>query len=261
MNRPKKSLCKNFLNNENILNKIIENGDINTNDIILEIGPGTGKLTEKIIQKKPEKIIVVEKDRKLSEKLDKKYGKNLELINGDILDYYDKFKFNKPIKVFGNLPYYISTKILTSFIKIDDLDKVISKFLFVFQKEVADRIIAKNDTKQYGRLAILTSWKMKSSKILDISPKNFFPVPKVWSALVLLKPKTQIEHLDKSKSLEHVTNIFFNQRRKMVGKPMRQLFKNYQNVADKLNIDLKLRPQNLTVDKYIKISKFYENSN
>ena len=259
MNRPKKSLGQNFLNNENILNKIIENGDINTNDIILEIGPGTGKLTEKIIQKKPEKIIVVEKDRKLSEKLDKKYGKNLELINGDILDYYDKFKFNKPIKVFGNLPYNISTKILTSFIKISDLNQKFSKFIFIFQKEVADRIIASENSKNYSRLSILVSWKMNKYKISDIDPNYFYPIPKVWSTLITLQPKSKVEDIRNIKCLEHVTNIFFNQRRKKIKKPMKQLFNNYEEISDMLNIDLNLRPQNISISKYIEICRIYEN--
>ena len=256
--KPKKSLGQNFLNNEKILNLIIKNGDINNEDIILEIGPGTGNLTEKIIQKKPAKFIVVEKDKNLSDKLSEKFDKNLLVINEDILNCYNKFKFDKPIKVFGNLPYNISTKILTSFIKIDNLECFFSKFLFIFQKEVADRIIADSNTKKYGRLSILSSWKMNRYKLFDISPNSFYPVPKVWSSLILLDPKKKIKVINKSKNLEHITNIFFSQRRKMLRKPMKQIFKDYENVADLLKIDLKLRPQNLTVNKYIEICKFYE---
>ena len=99
---------------------------------------------------------------------------------------------------------------------------------------------------------------MNSYKLFDISPKNFYPVPKVWSSLILLDPKKKIEVINKSKNLEHITNIFFSQRRKMLRKPMKQIFKDYENVADQLNIDLKLRPQNLTVNKYIEMCKFYE---
>jgi len=256
--KPKKSLGQNFLNNEKILNLIIKNGDINNEDIILEIGPGTGNLTEKIIQKKPAKFIVVEKDKNLSDKLSEKFDKNLLVINEDILNCYNKFKFDKPIKVFGNLPYNISTKILTSFIKIDNLECFFSKFLFIFQKEVADRIIADSNTKKYGRLSILSSWKMNRYKLFDISPNSFYPAPKVWSSLILLDPKKKIKVINKSKNLEHITNIFFSQRRKMLRKPMKQIFKDYENVADLLKIDLKLRPQNLTVNKYIEICKFYE---
>ena len=143
------------------------------------------------------------------------------------------------------MPYNISTKILTSFIKIENLNKKFEKFIFIFQKEVADRIIAKENTKNYGRLSILTSWKINSEKILDIDPKYFYPKPKVWSSLII-NTKIKIENINKSKNLEHITNIFFNQRRKMIKKPMKQFFKNYEEIAKKLNIDLNLRPQNIS---------------
>lgn len=256
--RPKKSLSQNFLIDEKILNLIVDNGNIKSDDIVLEIGPGTGNLTEKIIKKNPSKLIVIEKDKELSKKLKDKFDKNLIVINDDILNCFNKFRFDKPIKVFGNLPYNISTKILTSFIKIDNLSKFFVRFLFVFQKEVADRIVANDNTKQYGRLSILSSWKMNTHKLFDISPKCFFPKPKVWSSLVLFDPKDKIEIINKSENLERITNIFFNQKRKMIKKPMKQLFDDYIEVSNRLDIDLKLRPQNLTVKKYIEICKYYE---
>ena len=257
--KPKKSLGQNFLIDEKILNQIVESGNIKKNDIVLEIGPGTGKLTEKIIKRKPQKFIVVEKDKLLSDQLKIKFGESVEIINEDILKCYDKFKFDRPIKVFGNLPYNISTKILTSMIKLENLDKLFSNFIFVFQKEVADRIVAKYNTKEYGRLSILSTWKMEKLKIFDIPPRSFYPVPKVWSSLIKFVPKKNIEILKKPKNLEHVTNIFFNQKRKMIKKPMKQLFQDFENTAKKLDINLNLRPQNLSVNKFIEICKLYEN--
>tara|TARA_Y100001935_G_C17302912_1_gene510423 strand:+ start:686 stop:1462 length:777 start_codon:yes stop_codon:yes gene_type:complete len=257
--KPKKSLGQNFLIDEKILNQIVESGNIKKNDIVLEIGPGTGKLTEKIIKRKPQKFIVVEKDKLLSDQLKIKFGESLEIINEDILKCYNKFKFDRPIKVFGNLPYNISTKILTSMIKLENLDKLFSNFIFVFQKEVADRIVAKYNTKEYGRLSILSTWKMEKLKIFDIPPRSFYPVPKVWSSLIKFVPKKNIVNLKKPKNLEHVTNIFFNQKRKMIRKPMKQLFQDFENTAKKLDINLNLRPQNLSVNKFIEICKLYEN--
>ena len=257
--KPKKSLGQNFLIDEKILNQIVESGNIKKNDIVLEIGPGTGKLTEKIVKRKPQKFIVVEKDKLLSDQLKIKFGESVEIINEDILKCYDKFKFDRPIKVFGNLPYNISTKILTSMIKLENLDKLFSNFIFVFQKEVADRIVAKYNTKEYGRLSILSTWKMEKSKIFDIPPSSFYPVPKVWSSLIKFVPKKNIVILKKPKNLEHVTNIFFNQKRKMIRKPMKQLFQDFENTAKKLDINLNLRPQNLSVNKFIEICKLYEN--
>ncbi len=257
---PKKSLGQNFLNNSDILNKIVDSGDILNTDTILEIGPGTGNLTEKILKKNPKNIIVIEKDNDLVTHLKKKFNTKIKIINKDILDCYNDFDFSLPIKVFGNLPYNISTKILTSFIKTDNLNTKFKKFIFVFQKEVADRIIAEENSKNYGRLSILTSWKMNKLKIIDIDPVYFYPKPKVWSSLITLTPKLKFETLQKAKHLEYVTNIFFNQRRKMIKKPMKQLFPNFEEVAKMLDLDLNLRPQNISKNKYIEISKYYENS-
>ena len=193
--------------------------------------------------------------------MNKKFGNKINVINKDILDCFENLKFKIPIKVFGNLPYNISTKILTSFIKTENQNKNFEKFIFVFQKEVADRIIAKEDTKDYGRLSIISSWKLNYSRIINISPKCFNPAPKVWSSLLTLWPKSNFGEINKYKNLEHVTKIFFNQRRKMIKKPFKFLFKNYENAAEQLNVDLNLRPQNLSVEKYIEICKLYERLN
>ena len=256
--KPKKSLGQNFLIDTNILDKIVESADLSKEDIVLEIGPGSGNLTEKILGKKPKKIYVVEKDKSLTDLLKTKFGKKIHIINEDILNCYDQFISDFPIKVFGNLPYNISTKILTSFIRIKNLNKFYDKFIFVFQKEVADRIIADENSKNYGRLSVISSWRMNISKIIDISPNSFSPIPKVWSSLLLLSPKKYYEKINNHKNLEHITNIFFNQRRKMIKKPMRFLFENFENVANELNLDLNLRPQNLSVKKYLEICKNYE---
>ena len=259
--KPKKSLGQNFLKDKNILNKIVSIGNLSKKDIVLEIGPGTGNLTEKIIEQNPKEIYVVEKDTNLSVLLKKKFGSKINIINKDILECYNKFKFDIPIKVFGNLPYNISTKILVSFIRINKIEKFFEKFIFIFQKEVADRIIANENTKNYGRLSILSSWKFKNEKILDVSPNSFYPVPKVWSSLVTFEPKFKITDLRHPKNLEHVTNIFFNQKRKMIKKPMKQLFNEYEIIAESLCLNLNLRPQNISKSKYLEICKMFENLN
>ena len=157
---------QNFLNNTRILSNIVNAGQVSNKDIILEIGPGTGNLTEKIIDRNPKEFYVVEKDKDLSNMLKKRFGNKIFIINKDILDCYNEFKFNLPIKVFGNLPYNISTKILISFIKLENLEKFFEKFIFVFQKEVAERIIAKENSKNYGRISIIASWIMDQSKLV-----------------------------------------------------------------------------------------------
>ena len=157
---PKKSLGQNFLINNEILNQIADLGKIKSNDIILEVGPGTGNLTEKILKKKPKKIILIEKDKNLTIFLKKKFNKNIEIINDDILSYDQEIFNNKKIIVFGNLPYNVSTQILTSWIKKKNIKNFCKKFILMFQKEVADRILKECNSKNYGRLSIISSWKM-----------------------------------------------------------------------------------------------------
>ena len=258
---PKKSLGQNFLKDKNIIDIIVETGDINTDDIILEVGPGTGNLTEKIITKNPKKIFTVEKDIFLANKLNEKFKEKINLINDDILKVDEKKYSNDPMIVFGNLPYNISTQILIKWIRYNDLSNTFKKFILMFQKEVAERIIAKTNSKNYGRLAVLSSWKLKIEKIIDVSPKSFYPVPKVKSTILLIEPKKEYFNLKNPKNLEHITNIFFNQRRKMIKKPLNIIFKNVNEISKKLDININDRPQNLSSLKYFEICKEFEKLN
>ncbi len=255
----KRSLGQNFLNDENIINLISETGDVNNKDVVIEVGPGTGKLTEKILEKNPKDLIVIEKDKRLVEYLNKKFGNKIKIVNDDMMEFsYEDF-YNKKLIIFGNLPYNISTQILTKWIKIENLDSFCKKFVLMFQKEVADRIIAKTNTKNYGRLSIISNWKMEIEKIADIEPSCFKPAPKVKSTLLVFTPKKKIYNLKDPKNLEHITNIFFSQKRKMIKKPLKFLFKDFQNISKKLSLDLNLRPQNLNNFTYYKICEIYEN--
>ena len=119
---PKKSLGQNFLNDKNIIDIIVNSGDIKKNDIILEVGPGTGNLTERILSKSPKKIFAVEKDKFLSKKLIEKFNEKITLINEDILKIDEKKFSNEPMVVFGNLPYNISTQILVKWIRYKNLN-------------------------------------------------------------------------------------------------------------------------------------------
>ena len=255
---PKKSLGQNFLVDNKVLNQIVDLGEIKSNDIVIEVGPGTGNLTEKILQKKPKKLTVIEKDINLSLFLKKKFSNDLEIINDDILNYNQGIYHNKKVIIFGNLPYNISTQILTKLIKINSLEKFCKKLILMFQKEVADRIIAETNTKNYGRLSIISNWKMKIEKVIDIEPRSFSPSPKVKSTLLVFIPKKKYHTLKDPKNLEHITNIFFSQRRKMIKKPLKFLFSNFEEISKKLSIDLKLRPQNLDHKTYYKICELYE---
>ena len=131
----------------------------------------------------------------------------------------------------------------------------------MFQKEVADRILAKFNTSEYGRLTILANWKLKIKKISDISAESFYPKPKIESTLLYFLPKNNFIDFDNPKNLEKITRIFFSQRRKMLKKPYKQIFSDNAEIIDKLNLDLNLRPQNLNLDVYYKLVKEYEKLN
>ena len=254
----KKSLGQNFLTDNKIIDLIIKLGNINSNDLILEVGPGTGALTKKVLEKQPKKFTVIEKDELLARDLNLKFGEQIKVINEDMMQTSYNNYFDKNLIIFGNLPYNISTQILAKWIKNYDLNKFCKRLILMFQKEVADRIIAKSNSKNYGRLSILSNWKMKIEKIIDIEPYSFNPSPKVKSSLLVFTPKKKFYNLRDPKNLEHITNIFFSQRRKMIKKPFKFLFKNYEEVSKSLSIDLSLRPQNLDYTTYYKICEIYE---
>ena len=259
MIKPKKSLGQNFLIDKNIIDKITSLVEIKGKSI-LEIGPGKGSLTSSIIEKKPNKIIVIEKDEILADFLQKKFGSELKIITEDILKIEENILDDSLLTVFGNLPYNISTEILCKWIlNIKDQNFWFENLVLMFQKEVADRIVAEFNTKNYGRLSILSNWKLDIKKICDVKPASFFPKPKIDSSVLLLKPKLNFYSLNHPKSLEKITRIFFMHRRKMLKKPYNQLFNNNLEIAKKLKIDLSLRPHNLNFETYYKLTKEYEN--
>ena len=257
MIKAKKSLGQNFLIDKNVLEKIVNTTKIN-NKTILEIGPGTGNLTSYILKKNPKKIIVIEKDNKLAINLEKKFNDQIIIINEDILKIDETKFFKEQVTVFGNLPYNVSTEILSKWIVNLKDNFWFDCLVLMFQKEVANRIVADFNTSNYGRLSIVCNWKLNIKKICDIKPGSFFPKPKIDSSLLFFYPKKNFVKIDDPNNLEKVTRVFFNQRRKMLKKPFNQLFNGDQKILDKLNINLNLRPQNLNLDTYYKITCEYE---
>ncbi len=258
MIKPKKSLGQNFLIDKEILNLITNLTTIN-GSTILEVGPGTGNLTKCILNNNPKKFIVIEKDIKLSQNLKDKFNNKLIVINKDILEINENSLSDEKIKVFGNLPYNISSEILCKWIINFNNKFWFKELILMFQKEVADRIIAKYNTSQYGRLSILSNWKLNIKKICDIKPTSFYPIPKVDSSLLIFTPKNNFHPIKNPKNLEKITRIFFNHRRKMLKKPFNQLFNGDEKILNKLKINLNLRPQNLDFDTYYKLTSEFEN--
>ena len=257
----KKSLGQNYLIDLNIVKKIINLTKIYNKDV-LEIGPGKGALTEQILKNKPKSLILIEKDDVLSKELKLKYQNNKKIIvyNKDILE----FDFEKKLKdnsiIFGNLPYNISSQILAKIIKFKKWPPKYSDLIFMFQKELAERIIGKFNTSKYGRLSILTNYRLKVLSKFNVSPNCFFPKPKVDSTILYFKPnKKSLKKIKNIENLEKITRILFSNKRKMINKSFSKLFKNSQSLSKKLNINLSLRPDQLNENDFYKIVEYYEN--
>tara|TARA_B100001989_G_scaffold241210_1_gene206902 strand:- start:705 stop:1493 length:789 start_codon:yes stop_codon:yes gene_type:complete len=258
MIKAKKSLGQNFLIDPNIIDKIVNLVGIEDKNI-LEIGPGTGNLTEKILKKKPNSFFVVEKDFDLTKLLKQKFDNKIKILNDDILKVEENELSDEILTVYGNLPYNISTEILIKWILNMSEKKIWFNYLILmFQKEVADRIISEFNTKNYGRLTILANWRLKIKKICDIPSSCFIPKPKVESSLLLFEPKINFVKFTNPKNLEKITRIFFMHRRKMIKKPFLKMFNDDKNLALKLGLDLELRPQNLDFGTYFNLTKEYE---
>ena len=257
MIRAKKSLGQNFLIDKNIIDKIINIVSITDNEI-LEVGPGTGNLTKEILRNNPSKMYLVEKDTFLADSLKEIIDKRVKIFNEDILKFDENSLSKNKIIVFGNLPYNISTEILSAWITNLKNDCWFSDLILMFQKEVADRIIAQFNTSTYGRLSILANWRLNINKICDISPECFSPKPKIQSTLIHFTPKKNFADIKDPLNLEKITRVFFSHRRKMLKKPFNQIFNGNTDLIDKLKLDLNLRPQNLDFDTYYKLTIEHE---
>tara|TARA_B110000881_G_scaffold92849_1_gene81416 strand:- start:243 stop:1037 length:795 start_codon:yes stop_codon:yes gene_type:complete len=260
MIRPKKSLGQNFLIDNNIINKIIKLSDVNNNNIV-EIGPGTGNLTEKIIAQNPKSLILIEKDKKLKDYLGTKFinQRNIKIFNEDILKFNLENKIEKDTIIVGNLPYNISSQILVRLIKFKKWLPKYKKLILMFQKEVADKILAKPKSSSFGRLAILVRARLKVTNCFDVSENCFYPAPKVKSTVLVFEPIiNQDFNIKDISNLEKITQVFFSKKRKMVNKAFKELFNDPILIAKKINIDLNLRPNKISEKEYYKITEFFE---
>ena len=255
---PKKSLGQNFLIDKNIIKKIINLSNIQNRHVI-EIGPGNGELTDEIIKNKPKSITLIEKDFDLTKKLKRKYSENQNLIifNDDIL----KFNLEKIIKkesmIIGNLPYNISSQILVKIIKFKKWPPNFFDLIFMFQKELGEKIIGLYQTPDYSRISILANSRLKVIKKFFVSPNCFRPIPKITSMVIHFKPKSTLLNIKNILKLEEITKIFFSNKRKMINKNIKKLLTQKQ-IKSLNQLNLKSRPSELKPEMYYKIAKLYE---
>ena len=249
--RTKKSLGQNFIYDKYFLKKISSFILTAANDVIIEIGPGPGTLTEFLFCKEYKKIILIEKDLRLIDKLNKKFvSKKIEVLNEDVLDYDFQRKEIKNSVIVGNLPFNISVDLLYKLTKTHIWPPSQKKMVFMFQKEVANRIIAKPNSKAYGKLSVVIQSRFNINKLLDVPASMFTPVPKVDGTILEFTPHSDYSSVDIN-SMDEVSRSAFSQRRKKIKNNMI----NYIDIINKLLIDQNLRPENLSVSDYCEIAK------
>ncbi len=256
----KKSLGQNLLVDKNVLKKILSLTSFK-NKKVIEIGSGTGNLSIEILKLIPKKLICIEKDKAFAKNLKIlfKNEKNLSIINEDILKINLKKIISHQTIIIGNLPYNISTQILIKFIRFYPWPPKFKRLIFMFQKEVGEKIIANLGDKNYSRLSIITKFRFKVLNYFYVSKNCFFPKPKVDSIVIEFQPIIRNDINFKSiKSLEFITNIFFSNKRKMINKTFKKLKIDNDEFLKKQNIDLSLRPEKLSENLFYKITEYYE---
>ena len=262
MNFPKKSLGQNFLIDKNIIKKIINSVNIRNKNVV-EIGPGKGALTEEILKNNPKSLALIEKDNSLFENLSLKFSHYnfLKFYNEDILNLNIEKIIKEETIIFGNLPYNISSQILVKFLKFSIWPPKFSDLILMFQKELADKITGKYLSTNYGRISIISNYRLKVLKKFNVSANCFFPKPKITSTLLHFRPiqKNGFE-IKNINNLEKITNILFSERRKMISKNIKKIL-NKKEISQINGLILNYRPSQLNPDIYYKITEFFEKKN
>ena len=250
MIKAKKDLGQNFLIDEIIINKIVETINPDSEDIFLEIGPGKGAITRPLLRF-IKHLHAVEIDDDLIKGLEKIEKTNISLHNESILNFQPDQYIDKNLRVMGNLPYNISTQIMLWTFKNLTILKDIH---FMFQKEFGERLLSANNKKSFGRLSVLTQYLTKPEFCFEIEPESFFPEPKVESIFIKFLPIEGRDFEDSlTQKLQEVSRIAFMHKRKMIGKSLKSLL-SVEELTN-LGIDMKARPENLSVEDYVKISE------
>jgi 16S rRNA (adenine1518-N6/adenine1519-N6)-dimethyltransferase len=256
-----KKLSQNFILDLNLTNKIVNLSNTIKNNTIIEIGAGPGSLTRSILLHGAKKIIIIEKDKRFIDPLNilniasenRIIIENQDAIKIDLNDILEKHNVDQA-EIIANLPYSIATKLLLNWIPFH---KKINKMTLMFQKEVAERIVAEPGSKKYGRLSILLGLTTNAKIVMNISSSAFIPKPKIESAIVQIIPK-KIKKVFNKIILEKITQTLFNQRRKQIKSTLSK-FGDPIKICQLLNIEPTKRPEELTLDQYEKLTNIITN--
>ena len=256
----KKSLGQNFLVDKNVVKKIINLFKIK-NKHIVEIGPGKGSLTKEILRYEPRSLTIIEKDNRLAQELKLEYSneKRIKVINDDVLKIDLENILNKNSTIVGNLPYNISSQILVKILKFKNWPPKYDNLIFIFQKELGEKIIGKYSTSDYSRLSIITNYRLNVIKKFNVSSNSFFPKPKITSMVIQFKPaKKKNFKIKRIESLEKITNVLFSNKRKMINKNIKKILSD-KKINEIKHLNLKKRPSEIQPEIYYKIAEFFEN--
>jgi len=257
----KKNLGQNFLLDLNLTSKIARSAENLTDSTVIEVGPGPGGLTRGLLMEGAKKVIAIERDERVLpalEQIQTAYPGRLDVISGDALEMDWQAMANDisgPIKIVANLPYNIATALLVGWLTSDQWPPWYSSLTLMFQKEVAERIVAAPGSKTYGRLSVLSQWRADAHKLFDVPARAFTPPPKVTSSIVHIVPH-QIPAFDcDSKALERLTKAAFGQRRKMLRASLKGTLPNTVETLKNADIDPTDRAEQLEIRDFCRLAK------
>lgn len=255
----KKSLGQNFLLDMNITDKIVreslekqKKSDFSDCNAV-EIGPGPGGLTRAVLQHFPKSLTVIEADERCIEimrELKAEYSFSFEIIHGDAMEQNVAKIVPAPRCIISNLPYNISVPLLTGWLQNA---KEYQSLTLMFQKEVAQRIMAETGSKEYGRLSVLAQLTTQVIKLFDINPNCFVPAPKIWSTVLLFLPKEEQPSPEELSKVENITKLAFGQRRKMIRQSLKSI-PNITGILEKLKISPELRAEDVSPQQYLQLA-------
>ena len=254
----KKSLGQNFLLDLNLTSKIARlAGDISGHDV-LEVGPGPGGLTRGILAAGARRVVALEKDPRCMPALAQisaAYPGRLDVFNADALEFDMRGQLTGPVRVVANLPYNVGTELLVRWLTPKDWPPFWSSLTLMFQKEVAERIIAKPGTKAYGRLGILAQWKSTPSVVMELPPEAFTPPPKVHSAVVHLEALAEPRFPAPAGLLSSTVAMAFNQRRKMLRSSLKSAAPDIEKALRDAGLEPTARAEEISLEGFCALAR------
>ncbi len=253
----KKSLGQNFLLDLNLTGRIARVGGPLQDTDVLEIGPGPGGLTRALLMNGARRVVAVERDRRCLAALAEiaaHYPGRLEVIEGDALEIDPRDHFDGPVQISANLPYNIGTELFTRWMSSEVWPPFWSRMTLMFQREVAQRIVARPGDKAFGRLAILAGWRADAEIAFEVSPKAFTPPPKVTSAVVSITPRAPVAEAPLM-ALQRVTQAAFGQRRKMLRQSLKSLGVAPADLLGAADISGERRAETLSIEEFCALAR------